>query len=211
MAQYVLINPLQQVLTFAEYKKALEKADAFEKQHTFKAEEQKPKRGRPKGTTKKEKPETPAEPKKRGRPPKAKPETPVVKAPVGRPSKIDNYYEETLDGERLKKDFAGTGWYNDPKQIKKILDDFFKETKSIRYKNGMFEVYEDTWALRRPYSKKKLPDPEAVVDDIVNLLLSYIDTPATEFHFSEDRPDPEGNMKRFKLLIKEYLINRFGM
>lgn len=206
---YVLINPLQQVLTFAEYKKALEKADAYEKKQTFPEEVVKPKRGRPVGTIKIPKPETPPEPKKRGRPPKVK--APVVKAPVGRPTKEpEDYYDVGLDGNRLDPSLVGTGWYKDPEQIAKLLNAFFKDAKYIRYKNGMFEVYADgVWAIRRPINKKNLPNPEEVVNDIGDMVMGYVDDMGTQYHFSEDRQDADSRKKQFKKLIKQYLINRF--
>jgi len=234
---YVLINPLQQVLTFAEYKKALEKADAFEKQHTFKAEEQKPKRGRPVGTIKKPKVET--EPKKRGRPPKApapaeaeapapkpvgrpkKEKAEVAPKAVGRPVKLDDYFDFRT-AMNFNQDLKGQGWYTQEDKIDEILKDHFKDTKSIRLQNGLFEIYDDKkgWIVRNMRSSTKeerdvgapkiIKDPDVVVNDTFDDLREFGDVPFEDYlHRPESQFDKKVN--KIKSIIKQYLIKRFGM
>lgn len=220
MAQYTLINPLQQVLTFEEYKKALKKAEAFMAKHQFSTIEKKT-RGRPKGTTKKPQPTEPVEPKKRGRPPKAKPETPIPKAPVGRPEKIDDYNDfrsSMIFNEKLQTN----GWFQDEEQITKILKDHFKNTKSIRLKNGMFEVYDDKkgWIIRSRTTTdeerakgnpNKVLDPNVVIEDTWDDLVEMGDVP---FNWYLTHPDSDKEFQKkktkIKTIINQFLINRFN-
>jgi hypothetical protein len=213
MVQYTLINPLQQVLTFDEYKKALKKAEEYMEKNQFSTEEKKP-RGRPKGTTKK--PETP--PKKRGRPPKEKVET-VPKAPVGRPAKIDDY-SDFRGAMSFNDDLQTQGWYQDEEQITKILKDHFKNTKSIRIQNGIFEVYDDKkgWIVRARYStpeeqaqgkSKFVLDPKVVIEDTWDDL---VETGGIPFDWYLTHPESEYQKKKTKIkaIINQYLINRFN-
>jgi len=208
MAQYTLINPLQQVLTFEEYKKALKKAEAYMEKNQFSTEKKKP-RGRPKGTTKKEKPETPPEPKKRGRPPKAKPETPAPKAPVGRPAKEPNDYNTIFDAELDTSDF-GTLWYEDSEVITKTLNKYFKlpENQFIKIKDGKLEKYEDkSWSIIPSVGKQSALDIVSIV--LVRRLLSSHNSPADDFNLDKSKPQGKERINRLFLFVKEYIKDRF--
>jgi hypothetical protein len=201
MAQYTLINPLQQVLTFEEYKKALKKAEAYMEKNQFSTEEKKP-RGRPKGTTKKPQPTEPVEPKKRGRPPKAKPETPAPKAPVGRPAKKSDSFE-TIHEKDFDTEHFGTGWFENYDAISKTLNKFFKEPQNqfIRIQDKKLEIYDDdTWK----------PTPSTVIIRVlVEKLIEEHDSPADGMNLNVDRPQGRKNKERLAELVKQYLIERF--
>jgi hypothetical protein len=220
MAQYILINPLQQVLTFEEYKKALKKAEAFMEKNQFSTEEKKT-RGRPKGTTKKPQPTEPIEKKPRGRPPKVKSETPVAKAPVGRPAKIDDY-TDFRGSMSFNDDFKTQGWFQSEDEITKILKDHFKNTKSIRLQNGMFEVYDDKkgWIIRARISTpeeraegkgKYVLDPKIVIEDTWDDLVEWGGVP---FDWYLTHPDNEKEFEKkktkIKAIINQFLIKRFN-
>jgi hypothetical protein len=199
--QYTLINPLQQVLTFEEYKKALKKAEAFMEKHQFSTTEKKP-RGRPKGSTKKEKPAEPAEPKKRGRPPKAKPEIPVPKAPVGRPTKKPDGFE-TIHEKDFDTSHFGTGWFENYEAISKTLNKFFKEPQNqfLRIHEKKLERYDDDiW---------KPTPPKTIINILVEKLIEEHNSFADNTNLDIDRPQGRKNKERLAELVKEYIIEHF--
>jgi hypothetical protein len=206
---YTLINPLQQVLTFEEYKKALKKAEEFMEKHQFSTEEKKP-RGRPKGTIKKPKPETSPEPKKRGRPPKAKPETPAPKAPVGRPAKEPNDFNTLFDAEFDTNDF-GTLWFEDPETITKILNKFFKqpENQFIRIKDGILEKYEDkAWVKISGIGKQTPLDIISIV--LLRRLIESHKSPADSYNLDKSKPQGKERLNKLVMFLKEYVKDRFA-
>lgn len=201
MAQYTLINPLQQIFTFDEYKKALKKAEEYMEKHQFSTEEKKT-RGRPKGTIKKQ-PTEPVEKKPRGRPPKAKPET--VKVPVGRPTKEPNDYNTLFDAEFDTSDF-GTSWYEDTETITKTLNKFFKlpENKFIRVKDGKLEKYEDkSWTVIPSFGKQSALDIVAII--IIRRLLESHNSRADDFNLDKSKPQGKERINRLFLFVKEYI------
>jgi hypothetical protein len=209
MAQYTLINPLQQILTFDEYKKALKKAEAYMEKNQFSTQEKKP-RGRPKGTTKKPQPIEPVEPKKRGRPPKAKPETPAPKAPVGRPAKEPNDYNTLFDAEFDTNDF-GTLWFEDPEAITKSLNKYFKtpENQFIKIKDGKLEKYEDKkWTVISSLGKQSALDLVSII--IVRRLLASHNSPADDYNLDKSKPQGKERLTRLVLFVKEYIKDRFS-
>lgn len=214
MAQYTLINPLQQILTFDEYKKALKKAEAFMEKHQFSTVEKKP-RGRPKGTTKKPQPTEPVEKKKRGRPPKQKPETPAPKAPVGRPARKPDSYE-TINTKDFDTEHFGNNWFLDESVIARSLNKFFKEPENqfIRFKNGVYEIYDDDmWKVPiSGYGKKAQIDPNRVVTDIMQRLIQDHDQPMSDgYNLDTDRPAGKKNMEHFFIIVDGYLKSKFGI
>jgi hypothetical protein len=199
MAQYILINPLQQVLSFDEYKKALKKAEAFMDKNQFSTVEKKT-RGRPKGTTKKEKPAEPAEPKKRGRPPKAKTEIP--KAPVGRPARKPDGFE-TIHEKDFDTEHFGTSWFNDYEAISKTLNKFFKEPQNqfLRINEKKLELYDDdTW---------KSTDPKLIIRVLVEKLIEEHNSQADNYNLDIDRPQGKNNKLQLSNLVKQYIIEHF--
>lgn len=200
MAQYILINPLQQVLTFEEYKKALKKAEAFMEKNQFSTEEKKT-RGRPKGTTKKPQPTEPVEKKPRGRPPKAKTDAPP-KAPVGRPARKPDGYE-TIHEKDFETDHFGTGWFNDYDAISKTLNKFFKEPQNqfLRVNDKKLERYDDdTW---------KPTDPNMIIRALVEKLIEEHNSQADNTNLSESRPQGRKNKERLAELVKTYIVEHF--
>jgi len=201
MSQYILINPLQQVLTFEEYKKALKKAEAFMEKNQFSTEEKKT-RGRPKGTTKKPQPTEAVEKKPRGRPPKAKTDAPVAKAPVGRPARKPDGFE-TIHEKDFDTDHFGTGWFNDYDAISKTLNKFFKEPQNqfLRVNDKKLEYYDDDiW---------KIADPNMVMRVLVEKLIEEHNSQADNTNLSEGRPQGRKNKERLAELVKTYIVEHF--
>jgi hypothetical protein len=201
MAQYTLINPLQQVLTFDEYKKALKKAEAFMEKHQFSTAEKKT-RGRPKGTTKKPQPTEPVQPKKRGRPPKAKPETPEPKAPVGRPARKPDSFE-TIHEKDFDTEHFGTGWFENYEVISKTLNKFFKEPQNqfLRIHEKKLERYDDDMWIPS--------DAKLIIRLIVEKLIEEHNSPADNTNLNIDRPQGKKNKERLAELVKQYILERF--
>jgi len=219
MSRYVLINPLQEILSLADYNKAIEKADTFSKKNEMPTEEKKP-RGRPIGTIKKPKPEE-IEKKAVGRPKKvltiitkptieeSKEETrqeetkEEPKKKVGRPSKelkdYDTIHEEGIFDTRHFKN----QWWLDYDSIKKTLDKFFKEPENqfIRLHEGKYETYSEK--LWKPIPKVYLA--QALFN---KLRLNHPD-PSNDYNLSPDRQEYKQIRKKIGDIMNQYIEERF--
>jgi hypothetical protein len=232
---FVLINPLQEVLSLKDYNKAIEKADTFSKKNEMPTEEKKP-RGRPVGTIKKPKPEEVPEKKAVGRPKKVL--SIITKPTIEAESKEETRQEESKEAEEPKKKKVGrpsippfsyeerhnlifdtkhfsNDWFSNENEINKSLNIYFKNPKThfIRFINDTYEIYDDDiWQIPTSgFGKKKHLNPERVVTDIIDSLISDHSLDSDNFNLDTDREQGKRNMTQLFMIIDKYLKTHFSV